>query len=105
MAPTVGLETSRFADLPKIRNELAPTESVRVDASTRELVSAGPSGLQNAPVDLARAEALAMSVAALLGAGLTSQARPLADELVEVLKAARGPLASVTSLASRRAPR
>lgn len=36
---------------------------------------------------------------ALIGAGLSSQAKPLVDELVAVIQAARGPRAEVVSLA------
>lgn len=96
-----GLESPQFAEVPTIGNEPTPTQSARVDASARELLSAGPGEMQTARFDLARAEALATSVAALLGAGLTAQARPLADELVEVLKAARGQMASVIPLRGR----
>lgn len=50
----------------------------------------------------ARLEALAVAVQALLGGGLTSQAKPLVDELVALIRSARGPRAEVISLASRR---
>ena len=50
----------------------------------------------------ARLEALAVAVQALIGAGLSSQAKPLVDELVAVIQAARGPRAEVISLAARR---
>ena len=43
----------------------------------------------------AKAEALADAVRSLLSAGLAAQARPLVDELVAVIKASRGPLATV----------
>jgi hypothetical protein len=43
----------------------------------------------------AKAEALADAVRSLLTAGLAAQARPLVDELLALLRASRGPLATV----------
>ena len=52
--------------------------------------------------DRAQAEALSTAVAALLSANLSVQARPLVDELVALIKTARGPRAEVIALAFRR---
>jgi hypothetical protein len=49
-----------------------------------------------------RLNALAVAVHALIGGGLTSQAKPLVDELVALIKVARGQRAEVISLAARR---
>ncbi len=46
----------------------------------------------------AKAEALVDAVRSLLSAGLASQARPLVDELVALIKASRRPLATVISI-------
>ena len=54
-------------------------------------------------VPLARLEALAVAIDAFLRAGMIEHARPLAAELAAMVQAARGPRATVLSLAEHRA--
>lgn len=81
---------------------------VSVDVTTLLGPSSIPAVLHDPPrtsageVDWTKMYALVVAIEALTSAGLASQARPLASELRTAIEAARGPVARVVDLRSRR---
>jgi len=90
-----GLERGQPVGITAFRDEPASTESTRVDVSARTLVASGPSA---DCTDLAR---IARRVRLLIP-NASGDVRAELEEIRAELEALVGPVASVTSLASRR---